>query len=151
MGLIPFFVLRAYKTEIEANNRQKTLFLQHLGCARKAFNWALEQKKKAFEEKTRIPNAIELHRELNKLKKTEFPWFYESSKSAPQNALRDCDKAFHNFFTRCKKKVKGKKGFPRFKSRKNPKQSFRLDGVIRVGPDFIQLPRVGKIRLKEAG
>jgi putative transposase len=142
-------MLRAYKTEIDVNNKQKTLLLQHLGCARKAFNWALNKKKEAFDTKTKIPNAIELHRELNQLKKIEFPWFYQSSKSAPQNALRDCDKAFANFFTRCKKKVKGKKGFPKFKSRKNPKQSFRLDGTIRVEANHIQLPRIGKIRLKE--
>jgi len=144
-------MLRAYKTEIDVNNKQKTLLLQHLGCARWAFNWALAKKKDAFDAKTKIPNAIELHRELNKLKKTEVPWFYQSSKSAPQNALRDCDKAFANFFTRCKKKVKGKKGFPKFKSRKNPKQSFCLDGTIRVEPNHIQLPRIGHIRLKKHG
>jgi putative transposase len=119
--------LRAYKTEIAVNNKQKTLLLQHIGCARKAFNWALDIKKDAFEKREKIPNAIELHKQLNQLKKTTYPWFYKSSKSAPQNALRDCDKAFANFFTHCKKKVKGKKGFPKFKSKKNPKQSFRLD------------------------
>ena len=143
--------LRAYKTEIEVNNVQNTLFLQHLGCARWAFNWALGKKKAAFEAKAKIPNAIELHRELNALKKTEFPWFYQSSKSAPQNALRDCDKAFANFFTRCKKKAKGKKGFPKFKSKKNPKQSFRLDGAITIGDNWIKLPRIGKLKLKETG
>lgn len=141
--------LRAYKTEIVVNNVQNTLLLQHLGCARWAFNWALSKKKEAFEAKSRLPNAIELHRELNQLKKTEFPWFYQSSKSAPQNALRDCDKAFVNFFTRCKKKVKGKKGFPKFKSKKNPKQSFRLDGAIAIEKDSIKLPRIGKLKLKE--
>jgi len=143
--------LLAYKTEIAVNNVQKTLFLQHLGCARWAFNWALSKKKEAFEAKTKIPNAIELHRELNQLKKTEFPWFYQSSKSAPQNALRDCDKAFSNFFTRCKKKTKDKKGFPKFKSKKNPKQSFRLDGSITIGNNWIKLPRIGKIKLRETG
>ena len=76
--------LRAYKTEIAVNNVQNTLLLQHLGCARWAFNWALDKKKAEFEAKTKIPNAIELHRELNQLKKTQFPWFYNSSKSAPR-------------------------------------------------------------------
>lgn len=72
---------------------------------------------------------------------------YNSSKTSPQNALGDCDKAFQNFFTRCKKKVKGKKGFPKFK--KNEKQSFRLDGAISVEPDCIKLPRIGKLKLAE--
>jgi putative transposase len=75
---------------------------------------------------------------------------YGSSKSSPLNALRDCDKAFQNFFTRCKKKVKGKKGFPKFKSKKNEKQSFRLDGAISVSLNYIKLPRIGKVRLVES-
>jgi putative transposase len=142
-------IQKAYKTEIEVNNRQNTLLLQHLGCSRWAYNWALSKKKDAFDKKEKIPNAIELHRVLNQIKKTEFPWFYESSKSAPQNALRDCDKAFQNFFTRCKKKTKGKKGFPKFKSKKNTKKSFRLDGAISVSSTHIKLPRIGKLKLRE--
>jgi putative transposase len=74
---------------------------------------------------------------------------YESSKASPQEALRDCDKAFDNFFRRCKQKKKGKKGFPKFKSKKNDKQSFRLTGSIHVLDGFIQLPRLGKIKLFE--
>lgn len=143
-------ILRAYKTEIVVtNNAQKTDLMKSLGAARFAYNWALNIKKEAFDKKEKIPNAIELHRELNKLKKTDIPWMYNSSKSSPQNALRDCDKAFQNFFTRCKKKVKGKKGFPKFKSKKNDKQSFRLDGAISVESGCIKLPRIGKLKLAE--
>lgn len=142
-------ILRAFKVQLVVNKGQQTLLLQHIGCARWAYNWALAKKKESFDKKEKIPNAIELHRELNKLKQTDFPWFYASSKSSPQNALRDCDKAFQNFFTRCKKKVKGKKGFPKFKSKKNEKQSFRLDGAISVESDYIKLPRIGKLRLAE--
>lgn len=140
-------ILKAYKTEIEPNNVQQTKLLQHLGCARFAFNWALNIKKTAFDKKEKIPNNIELHRKLNKLKRTDFSWFYASSKCAPQEALRDCDKAFVNFFRRCKQKKKGKKGFPKFKSKKNDKQSFRLTGSIHVFDSHIQLPKIGKIKL----
>lgn len=142
-------ILRAFKVQLDVNNKQQTLLLQHIGCARWAYNWALAKKKEAFDKKEKIPNAIELHRELNKLKQSDVPWMYNSSKTSPQNALRDCDKAFQNFFTRCKKKVKGKKGFPKFKSKKNEKQSFRLDGAISVESDCIKLPRIGKLKLAE--
>ena len=142
-------ILRAYKVQLDANNKQQTLLLQHIGCARWAYNWALAKKKESFDKKEKIPNAIELHRELNKLKQSDVPWMYRSSKTSPQNALRDWDKAFQNFFTRCKKKVKGKKGFPKFKSKKNEKQSFRLDGAILVESDCIKLPRIGKLKLAE--
>jgi putative transposase len=142
-------ILRAYKVQLDVNDKQQTLLLQHIGCARWAYNWALAKKKEQFDKKEKIPNAIELHRELNKLKQSEIPWMYQSSKTSPQNALRDCDKAFQNFFARCKKKVKGKKGFPKFKSKKNEKQSFRLDGAISVESDCIKLPRIGKLKLAE--
>jgi len=142
-------ILRAYKTQLIVNNKQSSLLVQSLGCARWAYNFALEKKKEAFDKKEKIPSAIDLHKELNKLKKTDIPWMYLSSKTSPQNALRDCDRAFQNFFTRCKKKVKGKKGFPKFKSKKNDKQSFRLDGVISVESGCIKLPRIGKLKLAE--
>ena len=142
-------IFRAYKVQLDVNNKQQTLLLQHLGAARWAYNWALAKKKESFDKKEKIPNSIELHRELNKLKQSEIPWMYKSSKSSPQNSLRDCDKAFQNFFTRCKKKVNGKKGFPKFKSKKNEKQTFRLDGAISIGYDCIKLPRIGKLKLAE--
>ena len=31
-------------------------------------------------------------------KKTEFPWLYDISKCVPQEALRDLDKAYKNFY-----------------------------------------------------
>lgn len=142
-------IFRAFKSQIYVNNKQQTLLLQHIGCARWAYNWALAKKKESFDKKEKIPTAFELHRELNKLKLSEIPWMYQSSKTSPQNALRDCDRAFQNFFNRCKKKIKGKKGFPKFKSKKNENQSFRLDGSISVESDHIKLPRIGKLKLAE--
>jgi len=98
---------------------------------------------------------MELHRELNALKKTEFPWLYEVSKCAPQEALRDLDRAYTSFFRRAELKkqgkLKGKVGFPRFKSRRRGMGSFRLTGSIHVEEVRIKLPRLGRIRLKESG
>ena len=144
-------VIRGYKTEIDPTDKQQTLLAKNAGAARYAYNWALNLKKQAFDKKEKIPNAIELHRQLNELKQTELPWMYEVSKCSPQEALRNCDTAFTNFFRNCKKKKKGKKGFPKFKSKKNGLGSFRLTGTIKVSSSHIQLPRLGAIRLKEHG
>ena len=65
---------------------------------------------------------------------------YEVSKCAPQEALRDLDKAFKNFF-------EGRTNFPKFK-KKGVRDSFRLTGTIKVFPKHVQLPRLGKIRVK---
>lgn len=134
-------VNKAYRYELKPNQEQLTLLKKHAGCARFAWNWGLAERIKLWEEEKKTINAIELHRKLNALKKTEFPWMYEVSKCAPQEALRDLDRAFRNFF-------EGRANFPRFK-KKGIHDSFRLTGTIKTYPKHIQLPRLGKIRVKE--
>ena len=148
-------ILRAYKTELDLTAAQAERCRQHAGCARKAYNWGLGRKIESYETTGKSPSAIDLHRELNLLKKKPveeggFPWMYESSKCAPQEALRNLDQAFKNFFRRCKEGAK-KKGFPRRKERKDGIGSFRLTGTIRASASHIMLPSLGKLRLKEHG
>lgn len=135
-------IRRGYKTELNPNEVQRTALLQHAGTARFAFNWGLARRQEEYKATGETLNAIALHRELNGLKKTDFPWMYESSKCAPQEALRDLDNAFKRFF-------KGQGKYPRFKSKKRGIGSFTLTGAIRVLDDRIQLPRIGAVRLKE--
>ncbi len=142
-------IYKAYKTELRPNNKQRTFLRQHAGAARFAYNWGLTQKISQYQQTGRSPGAMKLHRELNRLKQTRFPWMYGVSKCAPQEALRDLDRAFKNFFRRLKNGEKP--GFPRYKSRKRGIGSFRLTGTIRVHNDRIQLPRFAILRLKEKG
>lgn len=129
---------KAYKVELNPNNNQITSLLQHCGCARLAYNWALDR----CQQKISKPNAMQLHKELNAIKAVDFPFMYEVSKCAPQEALRDLQKAFENFFQK-------RSGFPKFKSRHRSKNTFRLTGSIKVESNRIKLPRLGWIRLKE--
>lgn len=147
--------MRSYRTELDLTNKQRTACLQHAGATRVAYNWGLNQKIEAYKATGKSPSAIDLHRELNILKKTPkadggFPWMYEVSKAAPQEALRNLDRAFQGFFRRCKAGSK-RKGFPKFKSRRRGIGSFTLTGTIRITERKIQLPRLGVLRLKERG
>ncbi|MGH7866905.1 MAG: RNA-guided endonuclease InsQ/TnpB family protein, partial [Candidatus Dormibacteraceae bacterium] len=148
-------VTRAYKTELDLNNEQATACKRHAGAARYAYNWALKVKQARYKETGKSPSAVDLHRELNAKKKTDLPWMYQVSKCAPQEALRNLDNAFAHFFRRCQLKkegkLRGKVGYPTFKSKKKGLGSFRLTGSIRVFPDAIQLPRLGRLRVKERG
>lgn len=74
---------------------------------------------------------------------------YKYSKCIPQEALRDLDQAFKNFFRGRKKKQNI--GFPKFKKKFKTKDSFRLTGTIKVFSTqrLVQLPRLGKLRLFE--
>jgi putative transposase len=106
----------------------------------------ISSKKSFYEQDKKSTNAIEQHRVLNNLKATDFPWMYEVSKCAPQEALRDLDRAFKNFFRGIAQGVVI--GFPSFK-KKGDRDSFRLTGTIKLKEKHIQLPRLGLIRLKE--
>jgi len=137
-------IKRAYKTELDPNNIQRTTMLRHAGVARFAYNWGLTRRMEEYAKTGRSSNAIGLHRQLNALKRTDYPWMYAVSKCAPQEALRDLDRAFKNFF-------EGRAEYPKFRSRKRGIGGFRLTGSIRVFRDSVQLPRIGRVRLKEKG
>ena len=139
-------VQKAYRYELKPNNVQKTLLAKHAGVARFAYNWGLARRREEYQCTGKSSNAIEQHRLLNALKKTEFPWMYEVSKCAPQEALRDLDRAYQNFFRKLKNGEKP--GFPKFK-KKGIHDSFRLTGLFKIYPSHIQLPRLGKIKTKE--
>lgn len=138
------FILKAYKTELDPNNVHRTLLSKHAGAARFAWNWALGRRIEEYKLTGKSSNAIAQHRQLNSLKPTDFPWMYEVSKCAPQEALRDLDKAFRNFFAK-------RSRHPKFKSKKRGIGGFRLTGIITVDSTRIKLPRIGWLRLKEAG
>lgn len=148
-------IQRAFKTELEVNNAQRAMCAQHAGAARYAYHWGLARKIAAYRAGEKSPTAMDLHKELNRLKKSDLVWMYESAKCAPQEAPRNLDQAFDNFFRRVplkqQGKLKGKVGFPKFKSKKRGLGSFRLTGTIRVFETHIQLPRLGKLKLKERG
>jgi len=57
---------------------------------------------------------MDLHRLLNRLKRTaRYGWLYEVSKCAPQEALRDLDRAYANWW---RSREQGRRvGRPRFK------------------------------------
>ncbi|GCE09379.1 RNA-guided endonuclease InsQ/TnpB family protein [Dictyobacter aurantiacus] len=148
-------IVRGYKTELKLNNAQRTACLKHAGTSRYAYNWGLRRYQEERAAGRKAPTAMSLHKELNALKQGELSWMYEVSKAAPQESLRDLEHAFKHFWKRCAKKQqgrwRGKLGYPRFKSKKRGIGSFRLTGAIHVGEDWVQLPRLGKLRLKERG
>lgn len=137
---------KAYRYELKPNIEQRVLLAKHAGCARFAFNWGLQKRIELYEKEKKSTNAIEQHRLLNSLKIIDFPWMYEVSKCAPQEALRDLDRAFQNFFRGLK--TGQQVGFPAFK-RKGDRDSFRLTGTIKVEGKKLQLPRFGMLTLKE--
>ena len=95
-----------------------------------------------------------LNRLLTVWKNTQAPWLYDVPNCALQECLRNQDQAFKNFWRRCAN-GDGRKGFPRYKGRRDG-AAFTLRGAIRVDGRRIALPwargqSLGSVRLKERG
>lgn len=141
--------LLGFKTELKLNNVQRTQMAKHAGVSRHAWNVGLALTKAVLdhnrdnpEDKVKFPTAIDLHKWLVAVVKPQFPWYYESSKCAPQNALRNLAQAWDRCFKKQSKPPKFKK--------KRRHDSFTLDGTIKVVGHFkIQLPRIGVVKTYE--
>ena len=155
--------VRAYKVALEPNDRQHASFSRHAGAARWAYNWGLATWNRLYQERKsivagtgekigKVTDAMDLHKRLNILKKSPIeeggvPWMYNTSKCAPQEALRDLERAYKNTFTRLSEGKNG--GFPKFKSKHKSRKSFRLTGSFIVKDGKIKLPVIGWVRLAE--
>lgn len=138
-------ILRAYKTELDPTNKQRTMFNNCAGAARFVYNWALADRIERY-EKGSPTNHYEQKRRFNALKGEQFPWIYEVPYTLQEQAFRNLDVAYKNFFRRVKKEKTPR--FPKFKNRRTPKH-FTLRGSIHIEEDRIKLPVIGWIRLKE--
>jgi putative transposase len=136
---------KSYKVELRPNNKQRMLLDKSVGCARFAYNWGLNQRNILYKNGIKSISAYEQQKELCKIKKTEFPWMYDITKCAPQEALVDLDASFKKFYT--EKKI----GFPKFKSKRNSRQSYRITtGSVYITNTTVKLPKIpGTIKLKE--
>jgi putative transposase len=141
-------MLRVHKIALNPNNRQAGLMAKSAGVARFAYNWALAEWKRQYEAGGK-PSEVSLRKHFNALKKSDFPWCYEVTKNAPQQAIKNVGKAFERFF-----KKQGK--YPRFK-KKGVHDSFRADdGTGKMKPQAVQidgnrvkLPVIGWVRMRE--
>lgn len=132
---------RAHKIRLNPTPRQENCLQQSCGVARFVFNWGLAEWKRQFEAGER-PSAYKLKKQLNTVKRQEFPWMYDVTKCAMDTGFRNLDSAFKNFFHRCKN-GDIKKGFPHFKSKRRSRKSFRMDGDrVKIDNHWIKLEKL---------
>lgn len=140
-------ILRAYKYRLYPNKKQEELINKTIGCCRFVYNYYLNKKIELYkvEQKSMSYNACA--NDLKYLKK-EKEWLKEVDSISLQQSLKDLDVAYQNFFRRVKNGDK-QVGFPKFKSKKNPKQSYRTQNVnnnISIDGNKIKLPKLGLVR-----
>ena len=115
-------MLRAVKIRLYPNVTQTTQINKLLGCYRVVYNQCLARKIKSYEENKVSENRTSLghfiHHEI--LKDDNFLWLREQNTKVLKQAVIDMLDAYKRFF-------KQHTGYPRFKSKKDNKQSCRFE------------------------
>ena len=143
-----------YTFRLYPDSTQQAALASTFGCARVVFNDAVRAREDARRAGQPFPTAGELSRKLiTEAKRTEErSWLGEVSAVVLQQSLRDAEAAFRNFFASLKGARKGPKlGAPRFKSRKDARQSVRFTANARwsiTRQGRLNLPKIGAVKVK---
>jgi len=141
-------MLIAHKIALDLNNVQATYMARASGTARFAYNWALSEWSRQYEawkaDNSLIkPSQMSLRRQLNALKREQFPWMLEVTKCAPQLAIIQLGQAFQNFFA-------GRARYPQFR-KKGVHDRFSLSNdQFRIDGSRIRIPNLGWVCMREA-
>lgn len=141
------YVFRLYPTKAQAELINKTI-----GCARFVYNYFLDKRIEIYRDAGTSLSYTKCSAMLTQLKQDK-DWLQEVDKFALQNSLRDLNAAYTNFF---RELAKGNKpGFPKFKSKRGSKQSYRTgytNNNIEVDMDNcrVKLPKLKWIKFRKS-
>jgi putative transposase len=136
-------MLLAHKIALDPNAAQRLYFARAAGTARFAYNYALADWQKQYKAGGK-PSEVSLRRQLNAIKREQYPWMFDVGKCAVQEAIIDLGTSFRAFFEKrgkypCFKKKDGRASF----CAANEAGTFRADGKR------IKLPVIGWVRMRE--
>lgn len=138
-------VNKAYKFRIYPNKEQEILINKTFGCSRFVFNHFLAKWDNTYKETGKGLTYNSCSAQLTQLKK-ELTWLKEVDSIAIQSSLKNLADAYSRFF-------KKQNDRPRFKSKKNPVQSYitkHTNGNIAIDSNKIKLPKLGWIRFAKS-
>jgi len=132
-------IYKSYITELKPTNIQKSYLVKCVNTARKTYNWGLDYRIKLYDSEHSYVSFYDQCKILTQLKKTEFKWMIEVTKFAPEEALRDLNSAYVNFFNGA--------GFPKFKKKGQCKESFTIRNP-EIYSNVVHIPKLGPIKLQ---
>lgn len=138
---------KAYKFRLYPTKKQATLIHKTMGCCRYIFNHCLAAWQTAYQETGKNLSYSKCSAMLPKLKaQAETSWLKEVDSIALQTAVRHVADSYDRYF-------KQQNQAPRFKSKKNPTQSYTTkmtNGNIKVIDNRIQLPKLGAVKFAKS-
>ncbi|GAA2114479.1 RNA-guided endonuclease TnpB family protein [Streptomyces synnematoformans] len=143
-----------YVFRLYPDSGQQRALAKAFGCARVVFNDAVHAREDARAARQPFPKIGELSTRLITRAKqtTSRSWLGEVSAVVLQQSLRDVETAYRNFFASLRGTRKGPRiGAPRFKSRKDARQSIRFTANARwhlTHSGRLNLPKIGPVKVK---
>ena len=149
---------KALKVRLYPSEEQKVILNKTFGCCRVVYNERLSEHINYYNTYKDNPNKPKFKGTLPKeLREKKYPWLKENTiAEALIQSQRHCEQAYSNFFKSLKKQRKGKKiGYPKFKSKKSHKDSFRLtmirtENLIDFNSRIIFIPKLKDTKFKIA-
>ena len=141
---------KALKVRLYPSEEQKVVLNKTFGCCRVVYNERLAEHINYSDTYKDNPNKPKFKGTLPKeLREKKYPWLGEGTISeALMQSQRNCESAYSNFFKSRKGQRKGKKvGYPKFKSKKDHKDSFTLymikkESLIDFNSRIILIPKL---------
>lgn len=138
-------MLRVVKVRLYPNKEQQVLIHQHFGSCRFVYNMLLDAKIKAYECNDNL-SIYDLKKRLVPMKNvTGGEFLKQIDSTALQNSIINMDRAYKNFFRKIK--LGEKKGFPKFKSKHDSRQSYQSSTSF-IKDNHLYLPKIGLIKAK---
>ena len=119
--LIGIVTVKAYKTKLKLNNKQKTQLYRNAGVARFAYNLTLEIEENSYKDEGKFLSDCDVRKIITLRKKDDLTWLYNYDCDIVKQAVKDACRAYKKFFNKQAKK-------PTFKSVKTARPSFYIDG-----------------------
>jgi putative transposase len=144
-------VIVRYRYRVYPGPRQEMMLARTFGCARVVFNDALRVRDAAHAAGEKVSDTEVQRRVITLAKATpEREWLGEVASVALVQACQDARRAYRNWFDSLSGRRKGRKvGRPRFRSRKDRRQSVRLtrNGFALHG-NRLYVAKVGDLKVK---
>lgn len=138
---------RGYQFRIYPNKTQQLQIEQTFGCCRFVYNYYLNKSIQDYQESGKSNTYNQNSKDLTVLK-SKSSWLAEVDSIALQQTLKNLDFAYQRFFKNVKFGLKP--GFPKFKSKHNNRQSYRLvrihDLDFKIHNKRIKLGKLGKVK-----
>ena len=134
---------KAFEYRIYPSASQRELLQKTFGCCRWVYNKVLSMRQEEYAAGGRTRGINSYITLIPRWKRSEAPWLSEVDSMALQQSLRDLDRAYKNFF-----RSPGKVGFPRFKSKRAGRKSYRTNSVTIVDGRHIKLPKLGLVKAR---